>query len=245
MDPFGWTPAQYTAAGTWATFLVLLVTALYAVRQVQAAERLRREQARPYVVPSVDVEQQTLFMLKVENIGKTPAFNVKIRFDVPPRSEMRDVENLRMLSEPIPTMPPGQRFRAYWESSLTVFDNKRPYPHPLSYRVTVTYDDHEGRSYGPEPYVLDFRVYEGQAAGPKGMTDLIGAVEKLAAEHKKWTDGIRGLRVNARNAVTEERRSARPFHLRQARKAYEEQGPKGVATYWIDVWRRRYGLWSR
>lgn len=58
MDPFGWTPEQYVAAGTWATFLVLLVTALYAVKQVRAAEKLRRDQTRPYVVPSIDVEQQ-------------------------------------------------------------------------------------------------------------------------------------------------------------------------------------------
>jgi hypothetical protein len=245
MDPFGWTPEQYTAAGTWATFVVLLVTAIYAVRQVQAAEKLRRDQARPYVVPSIDVEQRTIFMLKVENVGKTPAHNIELRFDVPPRSEMRDLENLRMLTEAIPTMPPGQRFRAYWESSLTVFDDKKPYPHPLSYRVTVIYEDHQGRVYGPEPYVLDFRVYEGQAAGPKGLTDLIGAVENLAAEHKKWTDGLRGLRVNARDAVKEERRSVRPSHLRQTRRAYADEGLKGATMYWVDVWRRRHGLWSR
>jgi hypothetical protein len=212
---------------------------------VQAAEKLRRDQARPYVVPSIDLEQRTIFMLKVENIGKTPAYNVKIRFDVPPRSEMREVENLRMLAEPIPTMPPGQRFRAYWESSLTIFNENKPYPHPRSYRVTVTYEDQQSRVYGPEPYILDFGVYEGQAAGPKGMTDLIGAVEKLASEHKKWTDGVRGLRVNARNAVREERRSARPSHLRNTQKAYQDQGLKGATTYWIDLWRRRHGLWSR
>jgi hypothetical protein len=252
MDPFGWTPEQYTAAGTWATFfvllvtaLILLVTALYAVKQVQVAEKLRRDQTRPYVVPSIDVEQQTIFMLKVENIGKTPAYGVEIRFDEPPRSQMRDVENLRMLTEPIPTMPPGQQFRAYWESALTVFDEKKPYPHPLSYKVTVTYTDGQGQVYGPEGYLLDFRVYEGQAAGPKGMSELVRAVEKLAAEHKKWTDGIRGLRVNTRDAVKEERRSARPSHLRQTRKAYKDNGLKGATKYWIDLWRRRYGLWSR
>lgn len=252
MDPFRWTPEQYTAAATWvaalataATFVVLLVTAIYAARQFKETKELRRAQTRPYVVPSIDVEQQMLFMFRVENVGTTPAYNVQIEFDEAPRSEMRDIEELRLLKEPIPTMPPGQVFRAYWESSLTIFSDEKPYPHPLSYRVRVTYEDLQGHHYGPEDYVLDFRVFHGQATGPKGMRELVGEVEKLVKEHKKWTDGGRGIRANTIDAVNMERRMDRPMHFRQMKDARAKGGLKGAAQYWIDIWRRRHGLWSR
>jgi hypothetical protein len=136
-------------------------------------------------------------MFRVENVGTTPAYNVRIRFDEAPRSEMRDIEDLRLLKESIPTMPPGQLFRAYWESSLTMFSEKKPYPHPFSYRVRVAYQDLQGHHYGPEDYILDFRVFQGQATGPKGMRELVSQIEKLVQEHKKWTEGARGIRVNA------------------------------------------------
>lgn len=252
MDPVGWTSEQATAVAAWvaalasaATFVVLLVTAIYAARQFKETKELRRAQTRPYVVPSIDVEQQTLFMFRVENLGTTPAYNVRIEFDDAPRSEMRDLEDLRLLKEPIPTMPPGQVFRAYWESSLTVFSDEKPYPHPLSYRVRVAYEDLRGHHYGPEEYVLDFRVFHGQATGPKGMRELIGEVEKLVKEHKKWTDGVRGIRVNSMDAVQKERREHRPLHFRGMKDARAKHGLKGAVQYWTDVWRRRHGLWSR
>jgi hypothetical protein len=184
-------------------------------------------------------------MFRVENVGTTPAYNVRIRFDEAPRSEMRDIEDLRLLKESIPTMPPGQVFRAYWESSLTMFSEKKPYPHPFSYRVRVAYQDLQGHHYGPEDYILDFRVFQGQATGPKGMRELVSQIEKLVQEHKKWTEGARGIRVNAVDAVKEKRRLYRPVHFRQMRDAHEKDGWKSAARYWIDVWRRRHGLWSR
>lgn len=119
MDSFIANADAWNAAGTWATFLVLSVTLYFVYQQVAEAARLRREQTRPYVVVSVDVEQQSLFMLTVENVGSTPAFDVVVDFDEPPRSNLKEIEELRMLKEPIPMLPPGRKFRASWEVSLT------------------------------------------------------------------------------------------------------------------------------
>lgn len=190
------------------TLLVLIITAAYAIRQFGEAKQLRRDQTRPYVVPSIGVEQQMLFMFVIENIGMAPALDVIVEFDPPLQSEMKDLEAVTILRDPIPTMPPGQRFRAFWESSLTVFDKEKPYEHPMTYRVTVNYRDSYGHRFGPEVYVLDFHVYEGQAIGPKGVSELVKAVEDLTKEHKKWTDGIRGLNVKTTD-VTEKGRPSR------------------------------------
>lgn len=251
MESFRWPAEAYTALGTCAMAVILTLTLLYARAQVkyaraqvQEAVSLRREQHRPHVVASLTVEQRLLFMLSVENVGNTAAHNVKIDFEEQPRSTLKEIEQLRMLREPIPTMPPGQKFRASWESALDVFSEETPYPHPLSYRVFATYEDVQGHVYGPEPYILDFRVYEGQAQSPKGMTELVQTMEKLVAEHRKWTHGISGL-VDSQDVVRARRRQDRPSRFRATRREYERSGWKGAMLYWIEVWRRRYGLWSR
>lgn len=243
MDSFIANADAWNAAGTWATFLVLSVTLYFVYQQVAEAARLRREQTRPYVVVSVDVEQQSLFMLTVENVGSTPAFDVVVDFDEPPRSNLKEIEELRMLKEPIPMLPPGRKFRASWEVSFDVF--RDDYPHPLSYRATARYTDNQNREYGPEPYVLDFRMYEGQSIGPKGMNELVQSLENLVKEHKKWTDGAKGLRVQTVDAIRQDRRDHRPWHIRRAKRAFQEEGMRGAVSYWFGIWKRRYGLWSR
>jgi hypothetical protein len=142
-------------------------------------------------------------------------------------------------------MPPGQRFRAYWESALVIFSKKEAYPHPLAYTVHVSYEDQHGRPFGPETYVLDFRVFEGHATAAKGMAELVRAIEDMTREQKKWTDGARGLSVKAWDADRESQRDHRPWRFRQARRAYEKGGWKAWVKYWIGHWRQRYGLWSR
>lgn len=243
MENFTFSAEAWTAAGTWATFLVLGITLYFVYQQVAEASKLRREQTRPYVVVSIDIEQRMLFMLTVENIGSSPAFDVVIDFDQELRSSLKEIENVRMFKEPIPMLPPGRKFRATWESSIDVFGED--YSHPLSYRANATYNDHRGHRYGPEHYVLDFRMYEGQAVGPKGLNELVGLLEDLVKEHKKWTDGVKGLRVHAVDAIRKDRRDHRPSRIRQMKRAFRDKGIWGAASYWIEVWIRRYGLWSR
>ncbi|MDP9225314.1 MAG: hypothetical protein M3P18_16015 [Actinomycetota bacterium] len=252
MDIAGATVAHDSGAAAWisawaavGTLIVLVVTAVYAIRQFREAKELRRDQTRPYVVPSIGVEQQMMFMLVIENVGKTPAFAVTVAFDPPPVSEIKDLEAVSILKQPIPTMPPAQTFRAFWESALTVFDDENPYQHPMTYKVAVRYSDARGHKYGPENYVLDFHVFEGQAQDPKGVAELVKAVEELTKEHKKWTDGIGGLNVKTTSAMRKARRQDRPSHFRRMRAAYSERGLSAACAYWIGVWRRRHGFWSR
>lgn len=235
--------AAWSAGAAWATFAVLAITLYFVYRQVAEATRLRRDQARPYVVVSIDVEQRQLFMLVVENVGNTPAFDVKIEFDKPLRSTMKEIEEVRMLREPSPMLPPGRKFRATWEVSHEVFDDG--YPYPLSYKATASYRDASGRHYGPETYFLDFRVYEGQAVGLKGLNELADSLDALQKVHKKWTNGARGLLVHNIDLVKKVRREDRPYHFMHTKQVYARGGWRAATGYWIGIWRRRYGLRSR
>lgn len=250
MDPFGMSPEQYMAGASWitaiatvATLAVVIFTARYAARQVNEAKELRRAQFRPYVVVSIDIEQQMLFMLAVENVGTTPAHNVRVLFQEPPRSTMKEIEEVRFLKEPTPTMPPSAKFRAYWESSMTVFSENQPYPYPMSYAVDVTYEDHHGHEFGPERYILDFRVYEGQAAGLKGMSELVKTLEKIQRQQEQ--SARRGIMVKVKNEDRAERRRLRPFVLRRALRERDKEGWFAFFTYLAAHFRRDHGLYEQ
>ena len=243
-------PEQYTAAATWlaaiaavGTLVVVVVTALYAKGQLDEARRMRLSQTRPFIVVSVDVEQRSMFMLSVANIGKVPARNVRVTFDELPHSSITSLDEVRMFNEPIPTMPPGHKYSAYWEVTFRVFDEKKDYEHPLTYRAQVEYEDLEGNEFGPEDYILDLRIFEGQAADPKGMPELVKAVEGLRDEQKKWTG--RGLLVRAVDEVTRERRNYRPILIGQALRAKDEDGWRGFCRFVVEHFERRYGLYER
>lgn len=243
-------PEQYTAAATWiaalaavGTLVVVAVTALYAKGQLDEARRLRLAQTRPYVVVSVDVEQRSMFMLTVENIGTVPASNVRVAFDELPHSSITSFDEVRMFNEPIPTMPPGHKYSAYWELTFTVFSEKKPYDHPLSYRAQVTYEDLDGHQFDPETYILDLRIFEGQAAYPKGLPELVKAVEDLRDEHKKWT--AKGMFVRAVDEVIRERRNYRPIVIAKALRAKDTDGWPGFVRYLVEHFQRRYGLYER
>lgn len=76
-----WSPAAWAAFGACGTLVVYVIIAIYAVFQVREARRLREEQARPWVV--VDFEPGWILFLSIENIGRTVATDVHIRFDPP------------------------------------------------------------------------------------------------------------------------------------------------------------------
>lgn len=176
------TPAESTALATWVMTGVLALTAFLIGRQIREAVSIRRQQSRPYVVVSLDVEQRSLIMLVIENAGTTPAYDVTVAFDQSPQSTLHDLADVRMLVEPIPMIPPGRRLRAMWDQGFTVLEEA--YPHPVSYRPTVRYRDQDGHWYGPEEYVLDFRQYDGLALGPPGMPELVKALEAIASSLK-------------------------------------------------------------
>jgi hypothetical protein len=225
------------------TLIVFAVTLYFVNKQVTEASALRRDQSRPLVVVSIDVEQRSAFMLTVENVGVTPAYNVTLASTPPLRSTLKDFESIRMLNEPIPMLPPGHKFRAMWEVSWHVFE--ADYPHPLNYDTVLTYSDPDGFSYGPEKYLLDFRVYEGQAAALRGLHEIAESVDRLVKEHKKWTKSGRGIRVFSIDDEIDSRREDRPFRLREARREFRENGVFAAIRYWVRLVKRRYGFWIR
>jgi hypothetical protein len=85
-SPWDWTTKDWAGL----TFLVVAIGAFVAWRQVNEARKLREEQARPFV--ALDFEPsgaENIINLKIANLGKTIACNVKFQFD-PPLATVKD-----------------------------------------------------------------------------------------------------------------------------------------------------------
>lgn len=223
--PADWSPTAWAATGTWATFVIYVVIGLYARKQVEEARTLREEQARPWVV--VDFEPGFIFHLTVENIGRTVARDVSIRFDPPLMTTLSKPwawEESTLLTDGIPLLPPGRKLSIFFDS----FGARMESDLPKVYDVFLEYDgpaDHKRRltSY----YRLDFRFHWGMEMAPKGMPDLVKTLGEVRDEMKKWTDGSSGITAKIVDRAKETRR----------------QDGATIRRYANDV-RKREGWWA-
>lgn len=223
--------ATVTAWAAWATVAVYVVLGIFALVQVLQARRLREEQARPFVI--VDFEPGFLVYLTVENIGRTMARDVSIRFDKPLQSTLsgpREIDESPLLRKPIPTLPPGRKIRVLFDQYAARLEAKLP----LTYDVTLRYKGPFGKREWEHPYRLDLGIYLGSQEPPKGLPELVTEVENIRKELQKWRDGTRGLLVQAIDRRRQQRREWRRHHLRILRR----QGPRALAR---SLWDR--ALW--
>src|SRR5207248_1820045 len=90
--------------------------------QLGEAQRLRREQAQPYVAAFIDETGTGIhqYDLVVKNFGTTAATDVRVKITPPPRSanlRNSDVEHWLKVPEAIPVLVPGQQWATYWDWS--------------------------------------------------------------------------------------------------------------------------------
>jgi hypothetical protein len=202
--------------------------------QARQAQELREEQARPFVIVDFD-HVDMLFLLVIENVGRTMARNVVIKFDKPLTTTIerpRELDEAALFREPIPSLPPGKKLRVPFDTLPARKENGLP----LAYEVTLRYEGPTGRKYGEgEGYRLDMGVYDVVYTGPKGLPKLVAEVEKIRTELEKWKGGgIRGLLVQ----TVDQRRQQRIEARRRNAQILRRQGPRALAR-----WLRERALW--
>lgn len=194
MDTFwGLSGTAWTAIYTILTALLLLTAwgAAYiawgqwkASRDaVEQARRAQLESSRPYVIVTVEstAAARNLFDLSVKNIGKRPAFRVKVDLDPAPTTANTTpgyaMEELKMLKEPIAMIAPDQDMRAFWDDYA---ERHGRTDLPDSHRVTVSYSDSSGNTYREES-VIDLTAMEGATyVESKSIHDIGKTLDKMA-----------------------------------------------------------------
>lgn len=179
----------------------------------EAQVRLQSEQARPFVVADlVPGDVPGSIHLVIENVGKTLARNVRVKFDPPlisawDKADAATLADSIMIREGIPALPPGRRVETLFD-----FAPERLRQHmPTAFRVTLGAEDYLGRPQPPLEYVLDLAYqYELVRMSRKGLHEIAESVRKIEGALKGWGEAGGGLRVWARDGDARDGRTHGP-----------------------------------
>jgi hypothetical protein len=207
-----------SAAAGVAQAAILIGASAIAFRQVREARGLREDQAKPYVVVSLETDKSSPYVLYlvIRNLGTTAAKDVRITFD-PPLSSSLDrpgdnrIAEWSALARGIPTLVPGQSMRTLIDSLTTRYAGDSGSSADVV-RATVKYSSERGKPGKPFTYVydLDFNVFFGSHfTTQKNLGDLVKVVEGIQKTLQTWTadDGAR-VYVKELDRLLEERHTA-------------------------------------
>lgn len=187
----------WSAIGTCVAAGASVTLLFYAIRQVGEAKRLRRSQTRPFVV--VDTAPDFLIYLTVENIGKTVARNLTFEFPVKPipvlDPENNDVENAPLFKDGVKVLPPGKRYRVFFDSFNARMENPEL---PMVYEVIAHYEDDDGYSYH-DPFTLDLNSFLHTEPEVAALPKIAAELAAIAKQTQRWSDGANGILVHARD----------------------------------------------
>lgn len=140
----------------------------------------RNMEFAPYVVVYFDaLTDSPIFDLVVKNTGKTIANHIKINFEPPLQTSLKNyyLGELALLHQPIPALPPGFELRTSIDRLETRLESETL---PKRYKVTVTYTGGLNNAFRKIEYLLDMNVFHGILETHKSsLTDLTHAVEDI------------------------------------------------------------------
>ncbi len=148
----------------------------------------------PYIVVYFDAQTDSpIFDLVVKNTGKTIARNVKISFDPPLKTSLKNynIDQLALIHQPIPALPPGFEIRTSIDRLETRLNSDLL---PKVYKVRVTCTGGLNDRIRQLEYILDLRMFHGiLETHTSSMTDLTHAVEQISRSVEHLSDQIERL----------------------------------------------------
>ena len=145
---------------------ITLNTSIFTWQMVEESRKHREQQLRPYIVVDFESSGENIY-LTIENIGSTPALDVKVDFN--PDMQVKDIRehckgkvitNLPLLSQGIPFFPPNKVIRIFYEKS-SVFFKKDVEDRIKDYQVDIRYQEEITGANRTEAYILDPNIIEG------------------------------------------------------------------------------------
>lgn len=130
----------WQAIFTGGTFATALVASWIGLRQLSQFRERQKQLSRPYVV--VDFYfRQTLICISVENIGHSPAANIKIIFEPELQTTRPEIvkDNIKAIARTIPMMAPKRKIVWLLDTSASAFNHPDLVPH--TYKATVSYSE--------------------------------------------------------------------------------------------------------
>ncbi len=179
-----------TAFYAWATFKILSANE----RVVEVMREQALAASRPYVVVAPVLElDNPIFYLRISNLGKTAAINLRLTIDKSfhkfgEASKDRDLATFTAFNQPIDSFPPGAEITFALAQGFKVFEGNEENPKlPHTFSVTAEYD-FDGQ-HVKEVNRIDLRPYLGadipQDAYLRKLKDISESLKTIAAHAKK------------------------------------------------------------
>jgi hypothetical protein len=165
----------WQAIAAWVGLLLLAVAAVVAFFQLRLGQRLRAEQAQPYVVIYAQHNEAHphCIDLIVKNVGATAARDITITIDPPlKRSASAELEDVNGPDQ-IRTLVPGQEWRTFWDTTI----RREELGMPSRYTATIEFSDSRGRKLGPYAFDLDWgQIMDRGWVDTYGLHQLVEAI---------------------------------------------------------------------
>jgi hypothetical protein len=159
--------------GIYVIFTVLIQRANKKV--VEQNDIIRKENNMPNVIVYFDMKIFNMLDLKIKNIGKTPACNIKVSLE--PQNEIVNVRYLERSSllNGIAFLAPSQSLKTMLGTLMELENSNGDFP---KYKVVINYTDSEGSKFSNE-YFIDANMYKGNVqVVDKTIHDLTKEVDK-------------------------------------------------------------------
>ena len=164
-------------SGDYLNFGLTLLTYFYVLFTWEMLERMKTEsylERRPYLVADFKSPKSNLHF-ELENIGKTPALNVKVK--VTPDFELlkkEDTINSTIFNDKIEFFPPKKIIETYLSSTSSFFEKN-----PDKFTVELNYEDSFKKKFS-EKIILDLNHHKKQSyVIEKDMKDVVKGINEL------------------------------------------------------------------
>lgn len=142
------------------------VSAFANLLQAVETRKQREDQERPYVIAYFEASSNGAFYFVVENVGNSPAYDMKIQFSPSPIDYAdRPLNEISLFSNPITFLPAGKSLRQIVGATFRFFENNKP----AKFSVDLTYKSVYGELF-PESIVHDLE-YLKQTTLPGKLTN--------------------------------------------------------------------------
>ena len=142
-----------------------------------------------------------MIYLVVKNIGKSVAKNVKLSFEPPLESTIKeiDIANISLIKDGLGSMPPGYEIRTVYDGTISYAERENS---PSSYEVRISYFGGlhtDERSYELK---LDLNVFKDLSYTiDKGLPHLVQEVEKLVDHSSRINQELHEIAERLRTGI--------------------------------------------
>ena len=113
------------------------VSAFASLLQAVEAQRQREDQERPYIIAYFEAANNGAFYFVIENVGNSPAYELKIKFSPSPIDYAnRPLNEISLFSNPITFLPSGKSIRQIIGGTSRFFEQNKP----TEFSIDITYN---------------------------------------------------------------------------------------------------------